>query len=178
MKKVQTDYSDYNSNTDLSSNDTPQQDCTCSTPYDQLNISCEKMTTLDVLHNTDRQEMSVDQTLGVCIAQECVSGDIVQSEHAHANLSDEQLQISGIKITSLKVHHVVQRKAMQRTLRMYIAQECATEVPSSLIQLKILLGDSEIRNIVYAEFIYIGRTCKNSYLCFKFLWWQDGLLLS
>ena len=165
----------------MSSDDTSQKDCT-SCSNDQLNISCEKMSTLDVLYNTDRQEMCVDQTLGVCIAQECTSDDIVQSGCAPANLSDEQLQVSGTKITSLKVHHDtdLQKKAIQRTLWMYIAQGCAsdTQVPSSLIQLKILLGGSEIRNIVYAEFIYIGRTCKNSCLCFKFLWWQEGTLSS
>ena len=182
--EVQTDYSNDNSNTDsMSSDDTVQQDCRCNSVilYSQLKTSCAQITTLKVPHNSDRQETpAVDQTLRHCIAQECVTDDIVQSSHAHANLLDEQLQISGIKITSIKVYHdtVLQRKDMQRTLRMYIAQECATEVPLSLIQLKILLGDSEIRNIVYAEFIYIGMTCKNSYLCFKFLWWQDGLLLS
>ena len=185
-KEVQTNYSGNrhnNANTDSTcSNDTPQQDCTCSIPYDQLNISCEKTTTLEVLQNTDHQEMPVDHTLDVCIAQECTSDDIVQSDCAPANLSDEQLQVSGTKITRLKVHHDtdLQKKAMQRTLWMYIAQECVsdTQVPSSLIQLKILLGGSQIRDIVCAELIYIGRTCKNSYLCFKFLWWQEGTLSS
>ena len=43
-----------------------------STNDDQLNISCAQITTLEVPHNTDRQEMPVDQTLGVCIAQGCV----------------------------------------------------------------------------------------------------------
>ena len=183
--EVQRDYSNDNSNADsMSSDDTVQQDCRCSSVilYGQLETSRAQTTTLEVLQNTDRQEMFVDHTLDVCIAQECTSDDIVQSDCAPANLSDEQLQVSGTKITSLKVHHdtELQKKAMQRTLWMYIAQECAsdTQVPSSLIQLKILLGGSEIRNIVYAEFIYIGRTCKNSCLCFKFLWWQDGLLLS
>ena len=69
--EVQTDYSDYNSNTDLSSNDTVQRDYTCSNvPYGQLNITCAQITALEVRRNTDRQEMSVDQTLEVCIAQE------------------------------------------------------------------------------------------------------------
>ena len=183
--EVQRDYSNDNSNTDsMSSDDTVQQDCRCSSVifYGQLETSRVQTTTLEVLQNTDRQEMFVDHTLDVCIAQECTSDDIIQSDCAPANLSDEQLQVSGTKITSLKVHHdtELQNKAMQRTLWMYIAQECAsdTQVPSSLIQLKILLGGSEIRNIVYAELIYIGRTCKNSCLCFKFLWWQDSLLLS
>ena len=183
--EVQTDYSDYNSNTDLSSNDTVQRDYTCSNvPYGQLNISCAQITALEVRRNTDRQEMSVDQTLEVCIAQECVSGDIVQSEHAHANLSDEQLQISGIKIASLKVHHDtdLQKKVMQQKLLMYIAQECAsdTQVPQSLLQLDMLLGESEVREIMYAESRDIVLTCtsKNMCLCFKFLWWQEGTLSS
>ena len=183
--EVQTDYSDYNSNTDLSSNDTVQRDYTCSNvPYGQLNISCAQITALEVRRNTDRQEMSVDQTLEVCIAQECVSGDIVQSEHAHANLSDEQLQISGIKIASLKVHHDtdLQKKVMQQKLLMYVAQECApdTQVPQSLLQLDMLLGDFEVREIMYAESRDIVLTCtsKNMCLCFKFLWWQEGTLSS
>ena len=181
--EVQTGYRKKTHEDSMISDDTPQQDCTCSSiPYDHLNITCTQITTWRMLHNTDRHEMPVDHTLDVCIAQECTSDDIVQSDCAPANLSDEQLQVSVTKITSLKVHHDtdLQKKAMQHTLWMYIAQECAsdTQVPSSLIQLKILLGGSEIRNIVYAEFIYIGRTCKNSCLCFKFLWWQDGLLLS
>ena len=183
--EVQRDYSNDNSNADsMSSDDTVQQDCRCNSViiYGQLKTSCAQTTTLEVLQNTDRQEMPLDHTLGVCIVQEYISDDIVQSDSAHASLSDEQPQISGTKTTILKVHHVtdLQEKAMQRTLRMYIAEECASDlhIPQSLIQLKILLGDSVIRNIVYAEFIYIGMTCKNSYLCFKFLWWQDGLLLS
>ena len=132
-KEVQTNYSGKrhnNANTDsTSSNDTPQQDCTCSIPYDQLNISCEKTTTLEVLQNTDHQEMPVDHTLDVCIAQECTSDDIVQSDCAPAILFDEQLQVSGTKITRLKVHHDtdLQKKAMQRTLWVYIAQECASD---------------------------------------------------
>ena len=185
-KEVQTNYSGNrhnNANTDsTSSNDTPQQDCTCSIPYDQLNISCEKMTTLEVLQNTDRQEMPVDHTLDVCIVQECASDDIVQSDCAPAILSDEQLQVSGTKTTSLKVHHItdLQEKAMQRTLRMYIAEECASDlhIPQSLIQLKILLGDSVARKIVYADSRDIMMTCKNMCLCFKFLWWQEGTLSS
>ena len=181
--EVQTGYRKTTHEYAMSSDDTVQQDCTCnSVLYGQVKTSCAQTTTLEVLQNTDRQEISVDHTLGVCIVQECASDDIVQSDCAPAILSDEQLQVSGTKTTSLKVHHNtdLQKKAMQRTLWMYIAQECAsdTQVPSSLIQLKILLGGSEIRNIVYTEFIYIGRTCKNSCLCFKFLWWQDGLLSS
>ena len=183
--EVQRDYSNDNSNADLmSSDDTVQQDCRCNSVilYGQLETSRAQTTTLEVLQNTDCQEMPVDHTLDVCIAQECTSDDIVQSDCAPANLSDEQLQVSGTKITSLKVHHEtdLQKKAMQRTLWMYIAQECVsdTQVPSSLIQLKILLGGSQIRDIVCAELIYIGRTCKNSYLCFKFLWWQEGTLSS
>ena len=47
--EVQTDYSDYNSNTDLSNNDTVQRDYTCSNvPYGQLNISCAQITALEV----------------------------------------------------------------------------------------------------------------------------------
>ena len=185
-KEVQTNYSGNSHNTantdSTSSNDTPQQDCTCSIPYDQLNISCEKMTTLEVLQNTDRQEMPVDHTLDVCIVQECTSDDIVQSHCAPANLSDEQLQVSETKITSLKVHHDtdLQKKAMQQTLQMCIAQECAsdTQVPQSLLQLDILLGDSEVREIMYAESRDIILTCKNSCLCFIFLWWLEGTLSS
>ena len=185
-KEVQTNYSGNrhnNANTDsTSSNDTPQQDCTCSIPYDQLNISCEKTTTLEVLQNTDHQEMPVDHTLDVCIAQECTSDDIVQSDCAPANLSDEQLQVSGTKITRLKVHHDtdLQKKAMQRTLWVYIAQECAsdTQVQQSLLQLNILFGDSEMMEFVYSVSRDIVMTCKNMCLCFKFLWWQEGTLSS
>ena len=169
----------------MSSDDTSQKDCTsCSIPYDRLNISCEKMTTLDVLHNTDRQEIPIHQTLRVCIAQECVSDDPIQSDSAHTSLSDEKLQNSeeNRNVAVLKVHHDtdLQKKAMQRALRMYIAQECAsdTQVPQSLRRLKILLGDSEVREMVYAESRDIVISCQNSCLCFKFLWWQDGLLLS
>ena len=140
------------------------------------------MTTLEVLQNTDCQEMPVDHTLDVCIVQECASDDIVQSDCAPAILSDEQLQVSGTKTTSLKVHHDtdLQKKAMQRTLWMYVAQERAsdTQVPQSLLQRKILLGDYVTRKIVYAESRNIVMTCKNCSLCFKFLWWQDGLLMS
>ena len=72
-KEVQTNYSencDDNSKTaSMSSDDTPQQNCTCSSiPDDQLNISCAQITTLEVLHNTARQEMHVDQSLAHCIA--------------------------------------------------------------------------------------------------------------
>ena len=182
--EVQTDYSNDNSNTDsMSSDDTVQRDCRCnSVLYGQLKTSCAQTTTLEVLQNTDRQEMPVDHTLGVCIVQECTSDDIVQSDCAPANLSDEQLQVCGTKITSLKVHHDtdLQKKAMQRTLWMYIAQECAsdTQVPQSLLQLDILYGDSEVREITYAKSRDIVMTCKNGCLCFKFLWWQEGTLSS
>ena len=165
----------------LINDDTPQKECTCiSMPYDQLNNSCAQITTMEVLQNTDRQKIPVDHTLGVCIAQECVSDDLIQSDSAHASLSDEQPQISGTKTTILKVHHVtnLQEKAMQRTLRMYIAQECASDVPQFMIQLEILNVDSEVREIMYAESRDIVMTCKNCSLCFKFLWWQDGLLMS
>ena len=166
----------------MSSDDTSQKNYTsCSIPHDQLNISCEKMSTLDVLYNTNCQEMCVDQTLGVCIAQECVSGDIVQSEHAHANLSDEPLQVFETKNINLEVHHVtdLQEKVMQHSLQKYIAQECASEVQQSMIQLGILNVDSEVREItLYAESRDIVMICKNSCLCFKFLWWQEGTLSS
>ena len=167
----------------MSSDDTSQNDCkSCSIPYDQLNISCEKMTTLDVLHNTDRQEIPIHQTLGVCITQECVSDNPIQSDSAHTSLSDEKLQNSEENriLAVLKVHHDtdLQKKAMQRALRMYIAQECASVVPQYPIQLKILLGDSETRVIVCAESRDIVISCKNSCLCFKFLWWQEGTLSS
>ena len=63
------------------SDNTPQQDCTCSSiPYDPLNISCAQITTLEVPHNSDRQETPVDETHGVCIAQESLSDDPIQSE--------------------------------------------------------------------------------------------------
>ena len=167
----------------LINDDTPQKECTCiSIPYDQLNISRAQISTLEVLHHTDCREIPVDQTLGVCIAQEYISDDIVQSDCAPANLSDEQLQVSASKITSLKVHHDAdrQKKAMQRTLWMYIAQECDsnTQVPQSLRRLEVLFGDSEVREIVYAESRDIVMTCMNMRLCFKFLWWQEGTLSS
>ena len=108
--------------------------------------------------------MPVDHTLDVCIAQECTSDDIVQSDCAPANLSDEQLQVSGTKITRLKVHHDtdLQKKAMQRTLWVYIAQECAsdTQVRQSLLQLNILFGDSELMEFVYSVSRDIVMTCK------------------
>ena len=181
--EVQTGYRKTTHEYAMSSDDTVQQDCTCnSVLYGQVKTSCAQTTTLEVLQNTDRQEISVDHTLGVCIVQECASDDIVQSDCAPAILSDEQLQVSRTKITSLKVHHDtdLQKKAMQLTLWMYVAQERAsdTQVPQSLLQLKILLGGSEIRNIVYAKSRNIVMTCKNCSLCFKFLWWQDGLLMS
>ena len=181
--EVQTDYSNDNSNADsMSSDDTVQQDCRCNSVilYGQLETCRAQTTTLEVLQNTDHQEMPVDHTLDVCIAQECTSDDIVQSDCAPANLSDEQLQVSGTKITRLKVHHDTdpQKKAMQRTLWVYIAQECAsdTQVPQSLLQLDMLLGYSEVREIMYAEPRDIVLTCNN--LCFKFLWWQEGTLSS
>ena len=186
--EAQTDYNNDNSNTDtnrnsLISDDTPQQDCTCSCiSYDPLNISCAHITTLEVLHHTDRQEIPADQPLEHCIAQECVNDDIVQSDCALASLLDEQPQLFEAKKTNQKVHHVtdLQEKAMQRTLRMYIAEECASDlhIPQSLIQLKILLGDSVARKIVYAAFRDIVISSKNSSLCFKFLWWQEGTLSS
>ena len=183
--EVQTDYSNDNSNADsMSSDDTVQQDCRCNSVilYGQLETSRAQTTTLEVLQNTDHQEMPVDHTLDVCITQECTSDDIVQSDCAPANLSDEQLQVSGTKITRLKVHHDtdLQKKAMQRTLWVYIAQECAsdTQVPQSLLQLDMLLGYSEVREIMYAESRDIVMICKNSCLCFKFLWWQEGTLSS
>ena len=183
--EAQIDCSNDNSNADsMSSDDTVQQDCRCNSVilYGQLETSRAQTTTLEVLQNTDRQEMPVDHTLDVCIAQECTSDDIVQSDCAPAILSDEQLQVSGTKTTSLKVHHDtgLQKKAMQRTLWMYVAQERAsdTQVPQSLLQRKILLGDYVTRKIVFAESRDIVMTCKNCSLCFKFLWWQDGLLMS
>ena len=183
--EVQRDYSNDNSNADsMSSDDTVQQDCRCNSVifYGQLETSHAQTTTLEVLQNTDRQEISIDHTLGVCNVQECTSDDIVQSDCAPAILSDEQLQVSGTKTTSLRVHHDtdLQKKAMQRTLWMYVAQERAsdTQVPQSLLQRKILLGDYVTRKIVYAESRNIVMTCKNCSLCFKFLWWQDGLLMS
>ena len=186
--EAQTDYNNDNSNTDTNRNslicdDTPQEDCTSiSIPYDQLNISRVQISTLEVLHHTDRQEIPADQALEHCIAQECVNDDIVQSDCALASLLDEQPQLFEAKKTNQKVHHVtdLQEKAMQRTLRIYIAEECASDlhIPQSLIQLKILLGDSVARKIVYAAFRDIVISSKNSSLCFKFLWWQDGLLMS
>ena len=186
--EAQTDYNNDNSNTDTNRNslicdDTPQEDCTRSSiPYDQLNISRVQISTLEVLHHTDRQEIPADQSLEHCIAQECVNDDIVQSDCALASLLDEQPQLFEAKKTNQKVHHVtdLQEKAMQRTLRMYIAEECASDlhIPQSLIQLKILLGDSVARKNMYAESRDIVLTCKNMCLCFKFLWWQEGTLSS
>ena len=181
--EVQTGYRKKTHEDPMISDDTPQQDCTCSSiPYDPLNISCAQITTLEVPHNSDRQETPVDETHRVCIAQESLSDDPIQSDSAHASLSDEKLQISRTKITNLKVHHVanLQRETIQRTLWMYIAEECASDlhIPPSLIQLEILLGDSVARKIVYADSRDIVMTCKNCSLCFKFLWWQDGLLMS
>ena len=186
--EAQTDYNNDNSNTDTNRNslicdDTPQEDCTRSSIlYDQLNISRVQISTLEVLHHTDRQEIPADQALEHCIAQECVNDDIVQSDCALASLLDEQPQLFEANKINQKVHHVtdLQEKTMQRTLRMYIAEECASDlhIPQSLIQLKILLGDSVARKIVYADSSDIMMTCKNMYLCFKFLWWQEGTLSS
>ena len=181
--EVQTGYRKKTHEDSMISDDTPQQDCTCSSiPYDPLNISCAQITTLEVPHNSDRQETPVDETHRVCIAQESLSDDPIQSDSAHASLSDEKLQISRTKITNLKVHHVanLQRETMQRTLWVYIVEECAsdTQVPQSLLQLDMLLGDSEVREIMYAESRDIVLTCKNMCLCFKFLWWQEGTLSS
>ena len=184
--EAQTDYNNDNSNTDTNRNslicdDTPQEDCTRSSiPYDQLNISRAQTSTLEVLHYTDRQEVHVDQSLEHCIAQECISDDIVQSRFANASLPYEQLPISGTKKTNLEVYHVadLQKKTMQRSLQKYIAQECTSEVPQFMIQLGILNVDSEVREIMYAESRDIVLTCKNMCLCFKFLWWQEGTLSS
>ena len=169
----------------LNCDDTAQKDCTCSNiPHDQLNNTCAQITTLEVLHNTDRQETPVDETHGVCIAQESLSDGPIQSDSAHASLLDEKLQNSeeNIKVAVLKVHHDtdLQKKAMQQTLRMCFAQECAsdTQVSQSLLQLDTLLGDSEVGEIMYAESRDIVLTCKNMCLCFKFLWWQEGTLSS
>ena len=165
--EVQTGYRKKIHEDSMISDDTPQQDCTCSSiPYDPLNISCAQITTLEVPHNSDRQETPVDETHRVCIAQESLSDDPIQSDSAHASLSDEKLQISRAKKTNQKVHHVtdLQEKAMQRTLRMYIAEECVSDlhIPQSLIKLKILLGDSVARKIVYAAFRDIVISSKNS----------------
>ena len=181
--EVQTGYRKKIHEDSMISDDTPQQDCTCSSiPYDPLNISCAQITTLEVPHNSGRQETPVDETHRVCIAQESLSDDPIQSDSAHVSLSDEKLQIARTKITNLKVHHVanLQRETMQRTLWMCIAEECASDlhIPPSLIQLEILLGGSVARKIVYADSRDIVMTCKNCSLCFKFLWWQDGLLMS
>ena len=169
----------------LINDDTPQKDCTCiSLPHDQLNTSCAQMTTTEVLQNTDRQETPVDESHGVCIAQESSSDNPIQSDSAHASLSDEKLQNSeeNIKVAVLKVYHDtdLQKKVMQQTLWMCIAQECAsdTQVPQSMRRLKVLLGDSVTTKIVSADSRDIMMTSKNSSLCFKFLWWQDGLLMS
>ena len=182
--EVQTGYRKKIHKDSLINDGTPQKDCTSiSMPYDPRNISCAQITTLEALHNSDRQETPLDETHGVCTAQESLSDGPIQSDSVHASLSDEQPQTSGPKTTNLKVHHVtdLQEKAMQRTLRMYIAEECTASdlyIPHSLIQLKILLGDSVARKIVYADSRDIMMTCKNMCLCFKFLWWQEGTLSS
>ena len=180
---MQTGYRKKTHEDSLINDNTSQIDGICSSvPHDQLNITCAKIATLEKLQNIDRQKKSGDQALEVCIAQECVSDDHIQSDSAHASLSDEKLQISKTKITNLKVHHVayLQRETMQRTIWLYIAEESAsdTQVPQSLLQLDILFGNPEAREIVYAESRDIGMTCKNSCLCFKFLWWQEGTLSS
>ena len=85
--EVQTGYRKKTHEDSMISDDTPQQDCTCSAiPYDPLNISCAQITTLEVPHNSDRQETSVDETHRVCIAQESLSDDPIQSDSAHASL--------------------------------------------------------------------------------------------
>ena len=90
--EVQTGYRKTTHKYAMSSDDTVQQDCTCnSVLYGQVKTSCAQTTTLEVLQNTDRQEISIDHTLGVCNVQECASDDIVQSDCAPAILSDEQL---------------------------------------------------------------------------------------
>ena len=183
--EVQTGYRKKTDEDSMISDDTPQQDCTCSCiSYDPLNISCAHITALEVLQNSDHQEAPVDETHEVCIAQESLSDDPIQSDSAYASLSDEKLQNSeeNIEVAVQKVHHDtdLRKKAMQRTLRMYIAQECAsdTQVPQSLRRLKILLGDPEVREMVYAESRAIVIICMNMCLCFKFLWWQEGTLSS
>ena len=185
--EVQTGYRKKTHEDSMISDDTPQQDCTCSCiSYDPLNISCAHITTLEVLQNSDHQETPVDETHEVCIAQESLSDDPIQSDSAYASLSDEKLQNSeeNIEVTVQKVHHDtdLQKKVMQQKLLLCIAQECVsdTQVPQSLLQLDMLLGDSEVREIMYAESRDIVLTCtsKNSCLCFKFLWWQEGTLSS
>ena len=179
--EVQTGYRNKIHEDSMISDDTPQQDCTCSSiPYDHLNITCTQTTTLEMLDNTDHQRIPVDQTLKDCVAQERVSDDIVLSGCAPVSLSDEPLQVFETKKINLKVHRVtdLQEKAMQRILQMYIAKECASEVQQSTIQPRILIGDSEVRKIVYAAFRDIVISPKNSSLCFKFLWWQEGTLSS
>ena len=92
--EVQTGYRNKTHEDSMISDDTPQQDCTCSSiPYDHLNITCTQTTTLEMLDNTDRQRIPVDQTLKDCVAQERVSDDIVLSGCAPVSLSDEPLQI-------------------------------------------------------------------------------------
>ena len=179
--EVQTGYRNKTHEDSMISDDTPQQDCTCSSiPYDHLNITCTQTTTLEMLDNTDHQRIPVDQTLKDCVAQERVSNDIVLSGCAPVSLSDEPLQVFETKKINLKVHRVtdLQEKAMQRILQMYIAKECASEVQQSTIQPRILIGDSEVRKIVYAAFRDIVISPKNCSLCFKFLWWQEGTLSS
>ena len=182
VQKSYTENSHNNVITDSKiNNDTPQEDCTRSSiPYDQLNISHAQTSTLEVLHHTDRQEVHVDQSLEHCIAQECISDDIVRSHFANASLPYEQLPISGTKKTNLEVYHVadLQKKTMQSSIQKYIAQECASEVLQFMIQLEILFGDSEVREMVYAESRDIVIICMNMCLCFKFLWWQEGTLSS
>ena len=183
--EVQTGYIKKTHEDSMISDDTPQQDCTCSCiSYDPLNISCAHITTLEVLQNSDHQETLVDETHEVCIAQESLSDDPIQGDSAHASLSDVKLQNSeeNIEVAVQKVHHDtdLQKKVMQQKLLMCIAQECAsdTQVPQSLLQLDMLLGDSEVRETMYAESRDIVLTCKNMCLCFKFLWWQEGTLSS
>ena len=180
--EVQTGYRKKIHEDSLINDDTPQKDCTCiSMPYDPLNISCAQITTLEMLQNFDRQETPVDEAHGVCIAQESLFDGPIQCGSAHASLSDEPLQVFETKNINLEVHHVtdLQEKVMQRSLQKYIAQECASEVPQSIIQLGILNVDSEVMEItMYAESRDNVMICKNSCLCFKFLWWQEGTLSS
>ena len=186
--EVQTGYIKKTHEDSMISDDTdPQQDCTCSCiSYDPLNISCAHITTLEVLQNSDHQETPVDETHEVRIAQESLSDDPIQSDSAYASLSDEKLQNSeeNIEVAVQKVHHDtdLQKKVMQQKLLLCITQECVsdTQAPQSLLQLDMLLGDSEVREIMYAEPRDIVLTCtsKNMCLCFKFLWWQEGTLSS
>ena len=88
--EVQTGYRKKTHEDSLINDNTSQIDGICSSvPHDQLNITCAKIATLEKLQNIDRQKKSGDQALEVCIVQECVSDDHVQSDSAHVSLSDE-----------------------------------------------------------------------------------------